>query len=87
MKITKKFLSALVLCGFCIGDDAAEELNEALLVNPYDVAATAGAIKTAMEMPAEEKEQRFQSMKEKVREHNSEWWLKNFQEEWEKTYA
>jgi trehalose 6-phosphate synthase len=66
---------------------AAEELNEALLVNPYDVYATAGAIKTAMELPAEEKEQRFLSMKEKVREHDSEWWLKKFQYEWEKTYA
>ena len=88
--IAKEFIASkdndgvLILSEFA---GAAEELNEALLVNPYDVCAIAGAIKTAMEMPAEEKEQRFQSMKEKVREHNSEWWLKNFQDEWEKTYA
>ena len=57
------------------------------MVNPYDIQATAGAIKTAVEMPVEEKKQRFQSMKEKVKEHDSEWWLKNFLEEWEKIYA
>ena len=66
---------------------AAEELNEALIVNPFDIQATAWAIKTAIEMPAEEKKQRFQSMKKKVREHDVEWWLNNFLEEWEKTYA
>lgn len=66
---------------------AAEELNEALIVNPYDIQATAGAIKTAVEMPAVEKKQRFQAMKEKVKERDSEWWLENFLKEWEKTYV
>jgi trehalose-6-phosphate synthase len=66
---------------------AAEELNEAIMVNPYDIQATAEAIKTAVEIPAEEKRQRFQAMKEKVKEHDSGWWLKNFLEEWERIYA
>lgn len=66
---------------------AAEELQEALLVNPFDIQATAGAIKTAVEMPTEEKKQRFHSLKKKVKEHDAEWWLDNFLQEWEKTYA
>jgi trehalose 6-phosphate synthase len=65
---------------------AAEELHEALLVNPFDIQATAGAIKTAVEMPTEEKKQRFQSLKKKVKEHDAEWWLDNFLYEWKKTY-
>jgi trehalose 6-phosphate synthase len=66
---------------------AAEELNDAILVNPFDVQKTAGAIKTAIEMPAEEKKQRFQSMKQKVKDRDSDWWLNSFLKEWETTYA
>ena len=66
---------------------ASEGLNEAITVNPYDIQATAGAIKIAVEMPAEEKRQRFQSMKKKVKERDADWWLKKFLKEWEKIYA
>ena len=38
-------------------------------------------------MPAVDKKQRFQAMKEKVKERDSEWWLENFLKEWEKTYV
>ena len=47
---------------------AAEELQEALLVNPFNIQETAEVIKTAIEMPKEEKQQRFQSLKKKVKE-------------------
>ena len=66
---------------------ASEELNEAITVNPYDIQATAGAIKTAIEMPTEEKKQRFRTMKKKVKERDAEWWLKKFLREWEKIYV
>ena len=88
--IAKEFTAAKDESGVLILSEfagAAEELNEALIVNPFDIQATAWAIKTAIEMPAEEKKQRFQSMKKKVREHDAEWWLNNFLEEWKKTYA
>jgi len=66
---------------------ASEELNEALMVNPYDLQETAGAIKTAVEMPLFEKIERFQSMKKKVKKFNAQWWLNNFLDEWEKSYV
>jgi trehalose-6-phosphate synthase len=66
---------------------AAEELKEALLVNPFNIQETADTIKTAVEMTLDEKRQRFQSLKKKVKEHDSEWWLDQFLNEWEKSYA
>lgn len=49
---------------------AARELRDALQVNPYDIDQTAEAIRTALEMPAEEKQLRMQRMRKVVREHN-----------------
>jgi len=49
---------------------AANELRDALLINPYDVDQTAEAIRSALEMDPEEKELRMQSMRKTVREHN-----------------
>jgi trehalose 6-phosphate synthase/phosphatase len=81
---TKDDKGVLILSEFA---GAAEELTNAIIVNPYDVNSTARAIKTAINMSAEEKIQRFKSMKEKVKEHDSEWWYTNFLKEWEKIYA
>lgn len=41
---------------------AAHELDAALLVNPYDVEATAGAIAQALQMPVEERRERWGAM-------------------------
>jgi trehalose 6-phosphate synthase/phosphatase len=49
---------------------AAAELSEALLVNPYDVDATADAVQLALEMTAEERQARMRRMHAWVREHN-----------------
>jgi trehalose 6-phosphate synthase len=49
---------------------AARELRDALLVNPYDLAATAEAIRTAVEMPADERRRRMTRMHQTVREQN-----------------
>ena len=66
---------------------ASEELTEAIMVNPFDFYSISEAIKTAVEMPLEERISRFQSMKEKVKKHDSEWWYTNFLKEWERVYA
>jgi len=49
---------------------ASHELRDALIVNPYDFAATADAVHTALEMPAEERRTRMRRMRQVVREHN-----------------
>jgi trehalose 6-phosphate synthase len=49
---------------------AARELTEALLVNPYDVNATADAIHAALAMPAAERQRRMLAMHRVVAEHN-----------------
>jgi trehalose 6-phosphate synthase len=56
---------------------AAQELGDALLVNPYDVQQVAGAIQRALEMPTEEQAARMQHMRKTVREHNVYRWAAN----------
>jgi trehalose 6-phosphate synthase len=53
---------------------AAEELPDALLINPYDVDDTARAIQDALEMTAEERRRRMRRMRFRVRRHNAERW-------------
>jgi trehalose 6-phosphate synthase len=49
---------------------AAQELPDALQINPYDIDQTAEAIRCALAMEPEEKELRMQRMRKTVREHN-----------------
>jgi trehalose 6-phosphate synthase len=49
---------------------ASKELTDALLVNPYSTDHFAEAIKTAIEMPGDEKLKRMRKMREIVRENN-----------------
>ena len=49
---------------------ASRELLEALLVNPFDVAETAAAIETAIEMPRDQRRERMQLMRRTVKENN-----------------
>ncbi len=49
---------------------SAAELQDALIVNPYDTEEVAEAIHSALEMSAEEKAARMQQMRNQVREHN-----------------
>jgi trehalose 6-phosphate synthase/phosphatase len=87
--IAKEFTAArdedgvLILSEFA---GASEELNGAIMVNPYDLEETAGAIKYAVEMPLWEKINRFQFNKQKVKTCSAQWWLKKFLGEWEKQY-
>lgn len=57
---------------------AAEQLTEALLVNPYDLQATAEAIQRALHMPLEERRLRHARLMEEIRAHDVHWWRRQF---------
>lgn len=72
--VAKEFVSArddeqgvLILSRFT---GAAQELRDALIVNPYDTEQLAEAIRTALEMPAEEQGVRMRRMRDTVRDRN-----------------
>ena len=72
--VAKEFVAArddedgvLILSTFA---GASRELAEALLVNPYDVGQTAAAIRTAINMSREERQQRMKLMRRIVKENN-----------------
>jgi trehalose 6-phosphate synthase len=72
--VAKEFVAArddedgvLILSTFA---GASRELVEALLVNPFDVAETAAAIRRAIEMPREQRRKRMQLMRRTVKENN-----------------
>lgn len=81
--VAKEFLAAqdpadpgvLVLSRFA---GAAEQLREALLVNPYDSEGTAAAILLALQMPLEERRTRHAAMMESLRNHDVHWWCDSF---------
>jgi trehalose 6-phosphate synthase len=56
---------------------ASHELPDALVVNPYDADELAGAIHSALSMPAGEKRARMQRMRAVVEEHNVYRWAGN----------
>jgi trehalose-6-phosphate synthase len=58
---------ALILSTFA---GAARELVEAILINPFDVAETAAAIRRAIEMPREQRRLRMQLMRRTIKENN-----------------
>ena len=49
---------------------ASQELHGAIVVNPYDIEQSADAIKTALEMPAEEQQQKMKQMRRMILAHN-----------------
>jgi trehalose-6-phosphate synthase len=53
---------------------AARELHDAIIVNPYDIQATAVAIAEAIEMNVGEMVDRMRRMRKSVKEHNIYWW-------------
>ena len=57
---------------------AAEQLTEALLVNPYDTQDTAEAIQRALHMPLDERRQRHARLMAQIRTHDVHWWRKQF---------
>ena len=57
---------------------AAEQMKEALLVNPYDTQGMADTIQTALQMPLPERQRRHQRLMENIREHDVHWWRKSY---------
>ncbi|VTZ21272.1 Trehalose-6-phosphate synthase (fragment) [Methylocella tundrae] len=56
---------------------AARELKSALIVNPYDIGATAAAIARAIEMPLEERQDRWRDMMATLRDNSIDHWTAN----------
>ncbi len=57
---------------------AAEQLKEALLVNPYDSEATANAIHLALQMPLDERRSRHEVLLQSCRSQDVHWWCNSF---------
>jgi trehalose 6-phosphate synthase len=81
--VAKEFIAAqdpedpgvLVLSRFA---GAAEQLKEALLVNPYDTEGTAAAILLALQMPLEERRDRHEALMRTVRQYDVHWWCDTY---------
>jgi trehalose 6-phosphate synthase/phosphatase len=80
--VAKEFVAArtddggvLVLSEFA---GAAEEMNEALIVNPYDVDETAEAMHTALVMSPNERAERMRALRERVTTHDVARWANEF---------
>jgi trehalose 6-phosphate synthase len=88
--VAKEFIAAqdpadpgmLVLSRFA---GVAEQLKEALLVNPYDTQGTAYAIQKALTMPQEERIQRHAALLKRIREKDVHWWSSTFLKDLEET--
>jgi trehalose 6-phosphate synthase/phosphatase len=57
---------------------AADELQEAVSVNAYDVAGLAAAMRTALEMPLAERQQRMRTMRRRVTTYDVHRWANHF---------
>jgi trehalose 6-phosphate synthase len=57
---------------------AAEELGDALIVNPYDIESVADALQRALTMPLEERKTRYHAMMEVLRRNDISVWRENF---------
>jgi trehalose 6-phosphate synthase len=57
---------------------AAEDLAEALIVNPYDIDEVAHAMRRAIEMPKDERIERHGALMKRIRQHDACHWMGNF---------
>jgi trehalose 6-phosphate synthase len=57
---------------------AAEQLEEALIVNPHDPASVATAIRLALEMPLGERRARHRALWSRVADQDVTWWRERF---------
>lgn len=81
--VAKEFVAAqdpddpgvLVLSRFA---GAAEQLQEALLVNPYDIHTTANTIDQALQMPLDERLDRHRRLLARIQAQDVHWWCKRF---------
>jgi trehalose-6-phosphate synthase len=77
--VAKEFVASQVerkgvlICSEFAG--AAEALDNALIINPYDIESLADTLKQAIEMTTEERTQRMTRLQAHVSEHNIYKWL------------
>jgi trehalose 6-phosphate synthase len=57
---------------------AADELTQAVLINPHDIDGTKAAILRAVRMPSDERRRRMRSLRRRVVEHDVERWAADF---------
>lgn len=57
---------------------AAEEMGEALIVNPYDIDDMARSLITALEMPLPERKRRHRALMESIRRQDAGAWMRSF---------
>lgn len=57
---------------------AAEQMKQALIVNPYDVEEMADTIKVALEMGLQERKDRHRALVSGIRSHDTFWWCRAF---------
>ncbi len=57
---------------------AAEELEEALIVNPYNIDDMANAMQIALRMPIEERKERHSALLRRIKAHDVFFWRKSF---------
>lgn len=65
---------------------AAEYLDSAIKVNPYDVEALADSIYQGLEMPETEREERVQTAQAALKKYDINWWRDHFLEMWLDSY-
>jgi trehalose 6-phosphate synthase len=79
--VAKEYVAASPHDGVLILSDqtgAADELTDALIVNPYDIEQMADAIKLGIEMPKEERKNRMAKMRDIVAKQNVYRWAGKF---------
>ncbi|SDU37368.1 trehalose-6-phosphate synthase [Stappia sp. ES.058] len=57
---------------------AAEGMPEAVIVNPYSAEGVAGALQTALNMPLDERRDRWQAIFDRIQENDAAAWAKSF---------
>ncbi|KXB01373.1 alpha,alpha-trehalose-phosphate synthase [candidate division MSBL1 archaeon SCGC-AAA259O05] len=61
---------------------AAEDLKEAIQVNPYNTREMAEGIEKALRMDETERRNRLEKLKRRVRENDLKWWREEFMNSW-----
>jgi trehalose 6-phosphate synthase/phosphatase len=82
--VAKEYVATCSNCGVLILSElagAASELNEALLVNPTDMADVAAAVNRALIMPEAEKKNRITIMQKRLQDYDVVRWVGDFLEQ------
>ncbi len=86
--VSKEYLAVkengvLILSEFA---GAAQTLQEALIVNPYNIEDVADSIHYGLEMPENERSERYYKLKNKISKYDINWWRDVFLQRWKTLY-